>query len=230
MCGSIYREVLGLSSLRIIVGADAGRASVLKREPLTDAPLPEARWDELATFCVHAKRRHATSSAKRRLERGGPGPPRLSQTPEGSFLDLLRNGRDMLLCGGVAVPEVDGGSEAAYLTRGPSLLLRWHPALGPLWHVTAQKVRGGALQPRSELELEIAEADIEGLDLDGSLRLVALQPLGGPAGAYSATACGRARLHGLRVRNAGVDWDADDNVYWAARVARREEVEIVIHG
>lgn len=31
-----------MSSLRIIVGADAGRASVLKREPLMDAALPEA--------------------------------------------------------------------------------------------------------------------------------------------------------------------------------------------
>jgi len=37
-----------MSSLRIIVGADAGRASVLKREPLMDAPLPEALQRSIA--------------------------------------------------------------------------------------------------------------------------------------------------------------------------------------
>jgi len=192
----------------------------------SEAPLPPSRWAELATFCVSALRRRATSSAKRRLERGPA--PRLSQTPEGSYLDLLRNGRDMLGGGGMALPDL--GGDAEYLRHGPSFLLRWHPALGPLWHIVAQKVRGGALAPRSELELEASEVDLQGLHVHGSLLLRATEPLGGPAGAYSGAACGRARLVDVTVRNAGVDWEAPENVYWAARIRRHETCEIILHG
>jgi len=194
----------------------------------SDQRLPDTRWGELSTFSVHALRSRATSSAKRRLERDGARPPRLAQTPEGSFFDLLRNGRDMLLCGGCELPEL--GSEADYLAAGPPFLLRWHPALGPLWHVAAQKVRRCLLRRGSELELEAAEVDVERLRLDGSLLVTALQPLGGPAGAYSAAACGRVRLRDVRVQNQGVDWGAAENVYWAAKVARRQTVTVLIHG
>ena len=193
-----------------------------------DTQLPKARWAELTTFCIQTLRRRATSSAKRRLELGGSQPLRLSQTPEGSFLDLLRNGRDMLLSGGSQLPEL--ADEVHSLRTAPPFLLRWHPALGPLWHVAAQKVRCCTLRSGSELELEVAELDAAGLVLDGSLMLTALQPLGGPAGAYSATACGRARLCRVAVHNRGVDWAAADNVYWAAKVARHEAMAVIIHG
>lgn len=42
-----------------------------------------------------------------------------------------------------------------YLARGPGFLFLFHPALGPLWDVIAQKVRGGALAPGAELVLEV---------------------------------------------------------------------------
>jgi len=46
------------------------------------------------------------------------------------------------------------GSVEAYLARGPGFLFLFHPALGPLWDVVAQKLRGGALAPGAELVLE----------------------------------------------------------------------------
>ena len=53
-----------------------------------------------------------------------------------------------------------------YLAAGPGLIFLFHPALGPLWDVVAQKLRGGSLAPRSELVLEAAEAAVEGLHVE----------------------------------------------------------------
>ena len=44
---------------------------------------------------------------------------------------------------------------SAYLQQGPGFVFLFHPALGPLWEVIAQKLRGGHLLPRSELVLEV---------------------------------------------------------------------------
>ena len=42
-----------------------------------------------------------------------------------------------------------------YLEKGPSFIFLYHPALGPLWDVISQKIRGGAMTPGSELVLEV---------------------------------------------------------------------------
>jgi hypothetical protein len=34
----------------------------------------------------------------------------------------------------------------------------------------------------------------------------------------------------VRVANQGVEWEHPENVLWAARVARREAVTVIIHG
>lgn len=110
------------------------------------------------------------------------------------------------------------GTVAEYLESGPGYVFLFHPALGPLWDVIAQKVgtqslrlppcpcghaptalvrghvccevwlsvevhpagsqiRRGSLGSRSELVLEVAEADIEGLAVqDGASLLVGRLP------------------------------------------------------
>lgn len=47
------------------------------------------------------------------------------------------------------------GSVEQYLEKGPGFIFLYHPALGPLWDVIAQKIRGGALMVGSELVLEV---------------------------------------------------------------------------
>ena len=42
--------------------------------------------------------------------------------------------------------------------------------------------------------------------------------------------CGRCRLHGVEIRNKGVDWQCNSNVYWQYQVHRLESVEIILHG
>ncbi|RMZ54963.1 hypothetical protein APUTEX25_000480, partial [Auxenochlorella protothecoides] len=110
-------------------------------------------------------------------------------TPVGSFYDLQLNAAELLGRCGFDVPQV--GTVPEYLASGPGLIFLYHPALGPLWSVVAQKLRGGRLAPRAELQLEVAEADVQGLDLEGSLLVLADDVLGHMetpgAGAAAAT-------------------------------------------
>ncbi len=55
--------------------------------------------------------------------------------------------------------------------QGPGFIFLFHPALGPLWDVISQKIVGGSLTHGSELVLEVAEARLEQLHLDGSLQV-----------------------------------------------------------
>ena len=55
-------------------------------------------------------------------------------------------------------PCLQVGSVAEYLAHGPGFVFLAHPALGPLWQVAGQKIRGGSLAPRAEVQLEVAEA------------------------------------------------------------------------
>jgi hypothetical protein len=218
------------------------------------------------------------------------------------------------------------GSPSEYLERGPGFVFLAHPALGPLWSVVGQKLRGGSLAARAELQLEVAQACLQGVHVQGSLRVLADSPLGhyemrpaetpsssaasgGPVGpgangsmllstllrtaegsagsgsggsgssslggfgpslrlvgggtppsvapgttdeGYSqpctfpavdceasahleprlvySERCGRVRLHNVRVRNAGVDWEHPGNVWWRHSLARREACEVVLRG
>ena len=50
---------------------------------------------------------------------------------------------------------VQVGTVEQYLEKGPGFIFLFHPALGPMWEVIAQKIRGGALMHGSELVLEV---------------------------------------------------------------------------
>lgn len=65
--------------------------------------VPSERHSELNTFVVYNQRSRVTSSAKRKRP---PGSLKIHQTPDGSFLDLMRNARHMLLRCSCQVPQV----------------------------------------------------------------------------------------------------------------------------
>ncbi len=213
----------------------------------------------LDTFMVYGPRRKVTSSAKRQRS---PGSLKIHQTPDGSLYDLLRNASDMMTLCNVSMPEL--GTVAEYLDNGPGFLFFFHPALGPLWSVVAQKIRGGRIGARSEVQLEVAEVDIEGIDVEGSLLVIADNVLGhytevedskeekiyhsvnsNGNGASSSSSsqqqnkqkklvfsdrCGKLRLRNVTVRNQGIDWSNQENVYWKHKIARKEACRIVLHG
>ncbi|KAK9823989.1 hypothetical protein WJX72_006832 [[Myrmecia] bisecta] len=131
------------------------------------APVPDERHSVLNTFVVYNKRRRVTSSAKRKR---APGSTSIHQTPDGSFRDLMLNARDLLQrCNLLHVPEV--GTVEQYLAKGPGFIFLYHPALGPLWDVIAQKIWGGALADGAEVVLEVAEACLVDVQVEGSLQV-----------------------------------------------------------
>ena len=186
--------------------------------------------EELDTFMVYGPRRKVTSSAKRQRS---PNSTKIHQTPDGSLYDLLRNAADMMTGAGMAMPEL--GSVQEYLDSGPGFLFLFHPAMGPLWSVVAQKMRGGRMWPRSEVQLEVAEVDIENLKVDGSLLVVADAVMGHVTNASKkylrySEACGRVRMHNVRVQNDGIDWNHPENVYWKHKVHRHQCCRILLRG
>lgn len=189
------------------------------------------------SFAVSGPRRLVTSSAKRARAPGGS----LAQTPDGSFLDLCRNGADALRAAGWAGVPADAAFEAEEAADGRlPLVFVHHPALGPLWSVVRAKVGAGAVAaPGSELVLDLAECRLAAVTLAGSLRILADAPLGHTVGGEGgegggrlafSDAGGRARLERVAVRNAGVAWGHPANVPWRHRLARDEEVVVRLRG
>lgn len=77
----------------------------------------------------------------------------------------------------------------------------------------------------AELELEIAELDMENLHLTGSLSIIAESVTGHP---YSEQS-GKCSLQGVTVKNRGIHL-CPENIFWKRSIARREQMTIRIIG
>ena len=108
--------------------------------------------------------------------------------------------------------------------------MTYHPALGPIYSIIAQKIRKGRLAPESELKLEIAEIDIYDLDLEGSLLIEAPSPLGEihELGILHYGQESRCHLHHVKVHNKGINYQSH-NCYWKDQITRKECVKILLH-
>ncbi len=173
---------------------------------------PEAISDdklrELPVYLTYHERIKTISVAKRAYEESKP----LLETPEGCFYEMMVNHHELLskYCK-VGVPTLS--TEELYLKRGPVLLFLFDPALGPIYSIIGQKIRGGTWKEGSEVQLEMSEVDIEDLCLEGSVIIN-----GGPKS--------RCTLKNVQVKNRGIDREAP-NVYWKNQITRRES--LVIH-
>ncbi len=192
-----------------------------------DTPLKEGARDVLQTYLTYNHRRKTISAVKREFTLGSS----LLETPEGCFLDILQNVRDVLTteCH-VQVPLA--GDPIQFFEKGPSFIALYHPALGPLYSVIGQKWRGGKLHAGSEVQLQISEVDFENLVIDGSL-LVQAESIMGHHDAnellvYSENV-GRCELKNVTVVNKGIDHDLP-NVYWKNEIARSEVCHILLRG
>jgi hypothetical protein len=186
---------------------------------------PAQQKEELKSYLTYNIRRKTISTAKREFTLGAS----LLETPEGCFLDVLQNSRDVLLQCGIEVPEVN--DPAHFFEHGPAFIFLYNPALGPLYSIIAQKIRGGRLAQGSELQLDIAEIDIENLDLNGSLRIHADAVLGHlEKGVLTySERCGRVILKNVCIDNQGIDLEMP-NVYWKNEIARTETCQILLRG
>ncbi len=180
----------------------------------------------LETFVMRQKREHVMAAAKRSYVEGGP----LLETPEGAHYALLRANHELLktACKAIVPPFC---SEESYLERGPSLLFHYHPALGPLREIVAQKLVGGRFEEDSELQLEIAELFMHECALSGSLLIRAENLVGHLEKeqlVYSERV-GRCILRGVRIENRGIN-RGGKNLYWKNSLVRKEAFSLKLMG
>ncbi len=178
------------------------------------------------TFVTYNHRHKTISTAKKAYIPGGP----VQETPEECFYVQLQSARELLSSCGFSLPPSRSLEE--YLLHGPDALFLYHPALGPLYSLIKQKISGGSFSLGSELQLEIADLEVETLKLEGSLFIHASQPLGhyDPDGIlHFSNKTGRARLKNVSVKNDGVDW-ARSAPFWKNRFVRHGVLEIHLEG
>ncbi len=170
----------------------------------------------LRTFVVYNQRLKTISTTKQSYK----STQTEIGTPERAFYDLLANNYELFsnFCG-IRLPAQETFKE--YLSNGPSVLILYHPALGPLYKIIAKKIQGGSFALRSELQIDIPELKLVNLTLDGSLLLQSEDPLG--IQLYQQLP--RCRLENVVINNKGIDRSID-NKYWKNQITRQECVRI----
>lgn len=192
---------------------------------ITKRPLAAHERTDLPAFLTYNDRKKTISVTKETFKGKN-----MIGTPEGCFFDLLLNQHDLLTnyCQ-MQMPRLF--SKAQYLTEGPAFIVQFHPGLGPLYAVIAQKIRGGRLETGSELLLEICEVEIDNLHLNGSLLIEAENPLGENANGilHFSPNCGKCVLKNVKVENKGID-RSQTTQYWKNAIIRHEALHLIIHG
>ena len=118
-----------------------------------------------------------------------------------------------------------------YMEKGPDCVFLYHPALGPLYSIIQQKLRGGQLAKGAELVLEVAEIDASNVQVDGSFRVIAQNPLGmsKEGNLRYSSQVGKCILRNVNIQNLGVDWEKS-SPFWKMGLQRNESVEVVLKG
>jgi len=182
----------------------------------TEGQLCEEDKYILPVFSIYNRRQKTHSTTKRSYKAG----VYVDQTPVRCFYDLQATYRE-LLRDHCQITLSDIGEFDDYLTYGPGIVVEVNPALGPLFYIMGQKIRGGTIADGSELHLDIAELDMENLHLSGCLRIFADSPI--------EKAPGRCELIDVTVINAGTEFPRAERC-WKGDYRQNESLEIVIKG
>jgi len=187
-------------------------------------PLSTKDLSLLDTYITFNTRRKTISATKKEYVLGGS----LLETPEGCFLDVLDNRKELLQthCA-FSLPKVEQED-----FNHPSFLFHYHPALGPIYSLIGKKLRGGTLLPGAELGLLLAECDIQQLSVDGSFLVEAERVMGyiDEEGMLRySNRVGRITLKNVQVKNRGID-ASKEHTFWKQHIHRTESCRIFLEG
>lgn len=194
---------------------------------IADALIEPGRYplEMRRSFITSNIRKKTISTIKKEFAFGSS----MLQTPEQCYIDILENGRDLLVnyCD-FQVPVLN--DSMSFFQKGPSFIFLYHPALGPLYQIIRQKLKKGRLAVGSELKLQISDLYVEGLDIDGSLEISTDSIMGhqdeNGVVQYSDET-GKCILKNVRVRNSGINREASRS-FWKDEIAHKEKCEIFI--
>lgn len=178
--------------------------------------------EKLKTFLLYNSREKTISTTKNHFKSETP----LLPSPELAFYDLLKNNH-FLFQNKCHFELFPWGEFSSYLEDGPSSLILFHPALGPLYQVIKQKIQKGRFAKGAELQLEIAEIQINDLNLEGSLIITSICPLGtfDTNGLLKYGGESRCRLNHVTVKNQGISFPPTCPL-WKNASERLESVQI----
>lgn len=206
-------------------GPDAIEKSAGRLETLMQAVgnlIRSPEKGDLKSFIAFNDRQKTISPTKKSYEPGKG----LEDTPEGSYYDLMACTKKMLIdfCH-IEVPPFEWliGEQVK-----PPFIFHYHPALGPLFSLIAQKISQGRIHPDAEIDLEIAELSLKNFEVSGSLLIRATNPLGLHNHAYS-NRNGKCLLENVVVKNRGIDFSLP-HCCWKREVHRSESLEIILEG
>lgn len=184
----------------------------------------EEHQKHLKAFILYNDRKKTISTTKKAYQ-PGESP---QGTPEQAYYDLLDINHSLLKQCHFELPEWNTLND--YLDFGPSILFLFHPALGPLHSIISQKIRKGFCAKGSELQLEIAEINIENIHIAGSLRILSSSPLGwiNSENILQYGRQSRCTLLNTSITNKGIDREKTTQ-YWKNNLVRKEELLIVLH-
>lgn len=188
-------------------------------------PLEKEEYtDCLQTFIIFSDRIKTISTTKKSYKAGESS----LGTPEQAYYDYLFNNRELFekKCHFSLTPFC---SLEEYLERGPNCIIIFHPALGPLYSIIAQKIQRGRLAENAELQLDLAELYMKDLDLEGSLLIESPSPLGGTnaEGHLLYHHPARCCLKNVKIHNKGIDRQATQT-YWKNHLVRHEALKITL--
>ncbi|MCB1108495.1 MAG: UTP--glucose-1-phosphate uridylyltransferase [Chlamydiia bacterium] len=173
-----------------------------------------------STYITFNHRHKTISTTKRKFDQNDSW----VETPEGCFYDLLKNAHDLLTGCHFTVPPL---CEKQFFESSPPFIFLYHPALGPLYSIIQQKLRGGRMHEGAELVLEIADVDIENLELSGSL-LIETDAITGHLEdglRVFSNRTGRCRLKNVKVENKGYN-RGSGQPFWKHSLSRDEALHI----
>jgi hypothetical protein len=180
----------------------------------------------LNSFVVYNDRSQTISVTKKAYIKGKP----LAETPEGAFFDLLKLNLELLKtnCGFCGIVPLD---ERAYVEEKLGQFFYYNPSLGPFVDIIKQKIRGGFLANNSELQLDIAEADIENLHIEGSLIVEAKNPIGQIKDNKLCLGLntGKLELINTKIVNRGRS-KHQEYPLWKNRINRDQSLTIILEG
>lgn len=199
-------------------------------EGITDflkEPIHQEAQTLLRTYVTFYDREKTIAVTKKHRKEGES----ILETPEGCFYEIQKNMYRLFseYCH-FLMPNFS--SEEEYLRGDLSSFIVLHPALGPIWDIIAQKVRGGNIEKGSELQLEITDLDLENLQLNGSCQIIAENPLGhrDENGVYLySDLSGKCELRNVKILNEGIE-KRKENQYWKNYVFRKELFSLYLQG
>lgn len=189
----------------------------------------EEKGEELRTkktFVTYNWRHKTISTAKKAFCAGKP----LKETPENCLYDLLTANRELLERLKISLPQKRSVEE--YLKMGPEFSFLYNPSLGPLYSEIEKKIQGGSIEEGSEVLLDIADLKANNLRVQGSLQIIAEQPVGhfdAEGKLIFSSNVGSCELENVTIENRGVDWSQSEP-FWKMRLFRKETVKIILKG